>query len=479
MKVVIVGGGTAGWSAAAHFSNRENYEVVIVEPADIPAIGVGESTIPSINKFNRSVGIEEFNSPKWLEEVNGTLKFSIEFADFFKKGHKWIHPFVYNLRYEDTNTTTRVCKGEYPLEQHTSQQDFVESNYIFPRLRAEGFIPYNEQFNRDVTRVCGYHIDAVKYGSFLKKKSLERSNITLVTDEVDEVVVRQRKVEELKLKSGRVISGDIYIDCTGFKGLLANAVGSEWDSSFSDRLFVNRALTAKLPIVDSKKQLRNTTYCHALKAGWVWNIPLQTEVGTGYVFSDRHTTSKEAEEEFKEHLHVEYGYDPCTLKFREIPFKVGHRPESWKENVVCIGLSASFLEPLESTAISTLHYQITTAAELLGATYIKEERKRKRFNFLNNMTLKAIASYVELHYLFSDRRDSTFWKEVSKLPLTKTQQTLLDAYQDPHTAFNLNMIKDIEGEQHTIFDHASYMFLFLGYDIPPNPVDFLDRMNIR
>lgn len=470
MKVVIVGGGTAGWSAAAYFSNRRQYEVVIIEPADIPTISVGESTIPSINKFNQSVGIEEFNSPKWLKEVNGTLKFSIEFADFFKKGHKWIHPFVYTFRYDDTNTTTRVCKGDYPIEQHIAQQEFVESNYIFPKLRAERFIPYTEQYDREVTKVCGYHIDAIKYGKFLKTKSLERPNLTLVTDEVDKVIVEEGRVENLELKSGKHLSGDIYIDCTGFKGLLANAVGSEWDSSFSDRLFVNKALTIKLPIIDSKKQLRNTTYCHALKAGWVWNIPLQSEVGTGYVFSDRHTTSKEAEEEFKEHLHLEYGYDPSTLKFKEVPFRVGHRPEAWKGNVISVGLSASFLEPLESTAISTLHYQITTADELLSASYIKEERKRQRFNFLNSMTLKAIASYVELHYVFSERTDSSFWREVRKLPLTKTQQTLLDAYQDPDIAFNLNTIKDIEEEQHTIFDHASYMFLFLGYDIAPNTV---------
>jgi len=249
--------------------------------------------------------------------------------------------------------------------------------------------------------------------------------------------------------------------------LLANAVGAEWDKTYSERLFVDTALAVQLPYRDKSTQMRNTTYCHALKNGWVWNVPLQTRIGTGYVFSSRYTSEDEASIEFKEHLNKMYGYDKEELNFRKVDFNVGIRPESWKNNVVAIGLSSFFLEPIESTAISTMHYQISTLYDMITTDYILPKDKIKRFNSVNKMAVDAIASYIELHYIMSKRKDSQFWKDISSIELTKVQKETIELYLDPNRSFNRKTVNAVTGG-HNLFDQSSFLFLYLGYDLLPN-----------
>jgi len=465
--IVVVGGGTAGWSCAALISSNPKLNVTVIEPSDISTIGVGESTIPYMNLIHHKMGFDIFKTPDWLKEVNGTLKFSIEFADYHEIGHKWIHPFM-SKKSLDYTMSEKAIAGKINFKAYyENQPDFVNDNFVLPNLRSQQFTHYYEQNNYNFTDLVGYHIDAVLYANLLKRESLKRDNCNYIDSSVQDINVKDEVVQNIILKNGMSISADLFVDCTGFKALLAEAVNSKWDDSYSERLFVDTALAVQLPYIRPKTQKRNTTYCHALGYGWVWNVPLQNRIGTGYVFSSKHTTVEEATVEFKEHLRDKYGYRD-NIELRTVPFKVGKRPEGWKNNVVSVGLSNFFLEPIESTAIAQLQHQADTILDMCTATWIPAHKKAERFNRLNNLSLDAIASYIEMHYIFSNRRDTQFWKEFTNLELTDIQKELVNTFTDPSEKFDVNALTKDKYQGHSLFADSSYMFLFLGFDIMPN-----------
>lgn len=473
-NIVIVGGGTSGWSAAAFLSKNSKLNVTIIEPSDIPTIGVGESTIPYINITHKEMELDVFNTPEWINKVDGSLKFSIEFADFNRIGETWIHPFLVSGS-NDNIMSAETCSSHIPLNIYESQPDYVNDNYILPNIRSQTFVQPEGQNEDGRLGMVGYHIDATKYAQLLKEESLKRSNLSLIDAHVTDIAVKDQSISSLTLSNRETITADLFIDCTGFKALLSNAVDSKWDTSYSDRLFVDSALAVQLPYRDKETQMRNTTYCHALQNGWVWNVPLQTRIGTGYVYSSRHTSEDDARMEFKKHLNKMYGYNKEELKFRKLDFGVGIRPESWKNNVVAVGLSSFFLEPIESTAISTMHYQISTLYDMITNDYILPKDKIKRFNSVNKMAVDAIASYIELHYIMSKRTDSQFWKDVSSAKLTQVQKDTIELYLDPNRSFNRTTVDAVTGG-HNIFDQSSFLFLYLGYDLLPNNVySMVDR----
>jgi len=462
-NIVIAGGGTSGWSAAAYLSKNKDFSITVIEPSDIPTIGVGESTIPYINTFHTNTELEIFKNSAWLDEVDGTLKLSIEFANYNRIGSKWIHPFLSGKSF-DHEMVQKTCLSEISLSLYQDQTDFVIDNFSLPNIQYQGFLKNNKD---DKVASAGYHLNAKIYANLLKRESLKRKNCICLDDSIEHISVVNDNIEKLVLKSGKVVSADIYIDSTGFKSILANAVNSKWDSSYTDRLFVDSALAVQLPYIDKATQQKNTTYCHALKHGWVWNVPLQSRIGTGYIFSSRHVTKEQALEEFKLHLQDFYGYDPSEVQPRLVPFNVGIRPKSWKNNVIAIGLSSFFLEPIESTAIATMHYQIETIYSLLTSKHILKEDKIKRFNYANKLAVDSLASYIELHYIFSQRSDSKFWRDFKALGLTDIQKKVLELYADPEKELVKETVK-AHTNGHSLFDQSSFMFLFLGYDIAPN-----------
>jgi len=469
-NIVVVGGGTAGWSCAALLSAYENFNITVIEPSDIPTIGVGESTIPFMNVIHDRMNLEIFETPKWLEEVNGTLKFSIEFAEFDGPNHKWDHPFI-ACSSLDTDKTHKLLRNQIDIGSYRNQTSLAIDNYVLPGIKARRFVESWEQSFNPYLRDVGYHIDASLYGNLLKRESIKRENCSFIDSSVSDISLdKDGGIDHLTLKNGKNVYADLFIDCTGFKGILAESVGSEWENPYEDRLFVDTAMAVQLPYLNEDLQKRNTTYCHALGSGWVWNVPLENRIGTGYVFSRRHITADEAKEELIDHLSTRYGYDPNNINPREVKFNVGRRSESWKKNVVSIGLSSFFLEPIESTAIAHLQHQADVVGSLLNSDHISMDRKIKRFNYLNNIGLDAIACYIELHYILSERRDTKFWRDFTSLKLTDVQKRILMNYSSPDDIFNT---KKIEGffDGHSIFDVHSHTFLFLGFGMAPNLYD--------
>lgn len=467
-NVVIVGGGTAGWSTAALLSTDENLNVTVVDPSTIPTIGVGESTLPHMNVTHARMGFDIFKDNLWLDEVDGTFKFSIFFKDFFRKDSSWINPFFMptGLSKMDWEMATATWNGEIDLSFYRNQPSYVTDNFIFANMQARGFQGTSKDELVTNASYGGYHINASLYGKLLKTNTLERPNAITIDSEVDQIV-GTNTVEKLILSNGTELTADLFVDCTGFKALLMNHVKSPWDDTYKERLLVDTAVAVQLPYINKKNQQRNYTHCHALENGWVWNVPLQSRIGTGYIFSSRHISVDEATQRFTNYLVDTYGYESKDISPRKVPFNTGLRRESWKGNVVGIGLSSFFLEPIESTAIAQLHIQATHILELLQASHIQWPRKAARFNEMNNKAIDGIANYIEAHYLFSERKDSKFWRDVSSMPLDKIHKDMLRRFSDSTLCFDDTSINE-EYSGHSMFNNLAFLFLWLGYGVGPN-----------
>ena len=476
-NVVVVGGGTAGWSTAAILSSTQDIAVTVVDPSTIPTIGVGESTLPHMNVAHDAMGFSVFKNNMWLNEVDGTFKFSIYFKDFYEKGSSWMNPFLVpanmpnNVGYWDTMLPKLTTDGMIDLSNYRDQPSYVTDNYYFADMQARGFVEPKEEEPITIPSYGGYHLDAGLYGNLLKRESTKRSNVTFIDSEVDSIV---GNIDYLVLKDGTKLTADLFIDCTGFSAILMNHVKTDWDDSYKKRLFVDTAVAVQLPYINKEKQQRNFTLCHALENGWVWSVPLQSRIGTGYVFSSRHINPDQAKERFTEYLVNRYGYDEKDLSLRTVKFNTGVRRESWKGNAVAVGLSSFFLEPIESTAIAQLQIQAIKIKELIKAKHISLSNKAKMYNKSTSMALDGIANYIEAHYLLSKRKDSEFWREVTSLPLDKVHQENLNRFVDVDTVFD-SYVTDKEYQGHSMFNHWTYMFLFLGYDIGPNTVSLKEQ----
>lgn len=461
MKIVIVGAGTSGWSVASLLSISEEFDITIIEPKDIPTIGVGESTIPYINFYHNNCRLP-FYDQNWVNSVDGTLKFGILFDSYFDIEKDWFHPFVDGKG--DYAVTNDALQSKDLLEQ-TTPKSFVFDEYYLGKKVANGYVPPVKDII--YSGLVAYHIDAKKYAELLKRFSLQRKNIMLNTDSVEDIVLRSDgSVEKLLMKNGEEIEADIFIDCTGFNSIFSNKMNNKW-IGMQERLFVDNAIVVQLPHIDLKKQLHNYTYCKALDAGWSWHIPLQSRIGFGYNYSSKYITHEQAEKEFRTHLCDFYGYDPSQITFRRVPYCAGIREKGWNKNVISLGLSGFFLEPIEATAIATLHNLTSILFNLLTAKHIAWENKIERFNSVFEQCIASTAEYIELHYNLTSREDTSFWMDYKKMELSDSQKKILIGYADPNIEFNKEFVQSALPD-FNLFNYLSYFFIFYGAGILPN-----------
>lgn len=466
-NIVIVGGGTAGWSTAAILSSNKELSITVIDPSAIPIIGVGESTIPHIHLAHKVMDFDILKGQQWLDRVDGTVKLTIEFADFNKLGEKWIHPF-FDQSGADNLVFKQIMRFGYPDTSTSSQQEFIEKHTAYGLLRTKGFIDSSRWFQRSDSKTsAAYHINAVKYAELLKQETLKRFNVKYVDKIVKSTDIDiQGNISALVMDDDSKINADLVVDCTGFSAHISNKVNSTWKSA-ADRLFVDGALTVQLPYINRSLQLRNTTYCHALSSGWVFNIPLQSRIGTGYIFSSYHQSKESATLEFINHLKNTYGYNESDIQPKWIPFKTGYRPTPWTKNVVAIGLSAMFCEPLESTAIAVAHSGAISLKSALEDQHIPIDTLRNNFNTTCVDRAESILSFVELHYTLTKRNDSAFWSDYAKLGPSAEQKELIDCYKQTHISrenFDVKLQK-FSSTKGKLFAHPSYACLFAGYDI--------------
>ena len=427
-KIIIVGGGTAGWMTAATLSKFfSDKEIVLIESPNIPTVGVGESTLGQINQW---LSMMQIKDEDFMKECDATYKLSIRFQDFYKTGDGGFH-YPFGDPYTKGNISDLndwyFKKFLYPF---THNMDYAEC--MFPQMALvinnkltdkTDLIPGNWSFQRD----CAYHFDATKFGIWLRDKICLPQGVKHVKEEIETI--------EADLKTGitslnKKHKADLYIDCTGFKSLLLGKTLKEPFERF-DYLPNNSAWAAKVPYRNVTNEFKNYTNCTAIQNGWIWTIPQWSQLGTGYVYSDKFISDEDALKEFKHWLgHPTTQFFPCPpffndkkgkwnpnwpdqLEFKKLKFESGMYKNTWNKNVCAIGLSAGFIEPLESNGLLAVHEYLHLLLRCLGRSEISQFT-RDHFNFATRKLTKSFAEFVGIHYALSTRTDTKYWRDIQE-----------------------------------------------------------------
>jgi tryptophan halogenase len=428
-SVCIVGGGSSGWMTAAALSKLcPNLQIALIESPNIKTVGVGESTLGHFNKFLRLL---ELKDEDWMPACNATYKNSIRFTNFAKKDSgSFEYPFQRGFDYTDKGDFLQLnVYNEIKLRNPEFKYQFAEFYATSNTLLAKHCKQTNNADGRlrlfDFEQDTAYHLDAELFGQYLKEKIAIPNGVLHIVDDVIGQVrpegyhhKEHGMFNEIFTETGLCIKADLFIDCTGFSSkLLEVSCGSQF-ISFNNILANDTAWAVRLPYGENREEeMENVTDCTALDNGWVWNIPLWNRIGTGYVFSSKFILPEDAKKEFLNHLSERYGKERVKdLEPFKINIKHGKRRRAWVNNVVGIGLSYGFVEPLESTGLLTTHENIIRLVEVLnrrGGFVTRSEKES--YNYAVDKELTGFAKFVSMHYAFSGRTDTPYWKWCTEL----------------------------------------------------------------
>ena len=421
-SIIIVGGGSAGWMTAATLITQfPNKKITVIESPNIPIIGVGESTVAGIRPWLRMIGVED---KEFLKATDGTYKLAIRFNDFYKKdGGTWYYPFgpAYLKENKHRKNDWFIKKALFP---NTPSNDYAECFYPQMALIKSNKLMVNDgnlgdfQFYED----SAFNFDAIKFGAWLRDNVCIPRGVNHIVDEVKTINQNDSGIDHFILESGQTASADLYIDCTGFTALLIDKTLHVPFKSYEEVLPNNRAWAVQVPYRNKEEQINSVTDCTAIDNGWVWEITLWSRIGTGYVYCDKYITPEQAKEDFKKHL-IAKGHNIEGCNFRDLKMRVGIHERLWEKNVVAIGLSAAFLEPLESTGLITIHQYLTNLCRILRRDKItqwdKDEFTMKCEDEFNYWT-----QFVAMHYSLSCRDDTDYWRDIGKKSHVKLFQSL-------------------------------------------------------
>ncbi len=406
-RVLIVGGGSSGWTTAAYLNATLNVgdqkvaEVSLVESPDVPRIGVGEATIPNIKHILAAIGIDEAD---FMKAVDGTFKQSIRFVNWLDDKRKFYHhPFSrYGSGHDDAGRRWLMSDRSVPFINTVSAQP------IFCEL---GLAPKTlENKNAGLSLNYAFHMDALKFADYLHAFSTKRG-VTAYLDHVIGFDMHENgNIAAVQTKSGKRLEADLFIDCTGFAALLIEKKLGVGFADCSQWLICDRAVTMNVPYEHYYPgYVHPYTKATALSAGWVWEIPLQNRRSLGYVYSSAHISDDDAENEMRafEGDHSE------SLPSRIVKFAVGRREQQWAANCVAVGLSGGFIEPLESTGL----YLSQIASSVLAEHFPYTDDMAPlafRFNRVMANRFYEILDFINMHYCLTRRTDTEFWREVSR-----------------------------------------------------------------
>ena len=386
--IIIVGGGSAGWMAAATLIKCfPNKNITLIESPNIPTVGVGESTIGQIRGWLKLLDIKDED---FIPHTDASLKLSIKFTDFYKKGQSFHYPFGQSNidgNYAGTNDWW-LKKSLYP---ETPNSDYADC--IYPQMALVN----ENKFKDDVP--YAYHFDATKFGIWLRDHYCIPKGVKHLKEDVWSIEQDDNGIQSLNQK----YTADLFIDCTGFKSLLLGETLKEEFISYNDLLPNNTAWATKLPYTNKKKQLVGYTNCTAIENGWVWNIPLWNRMGTGYVYSDKFVDDDTALNQLQNHLGTK------ELDFKKIKMRVGIHKRLWVKNVAAIGLSAGFIEPLESNGLFTVHEFLLELIRNLQREKVSQW-DRDNFSYTCRQIYTNFAEFVASHYALSHRDETQYWK---------------------------------------------------------------------
>jgi len=401
-EIFIVGGGSAGWMTAATLIKCfPTKKITVIESPNIPTVGVGESTLGQIRGWTALLGIKD---EEFMPHTDASYKLSIKFTDFYKKGEAFHYPF--GLPNVDNNQAELndwwFKKILYPKTPNSDYADciypqmaLVNENKCF--FNRDNKIPF--EFYKDTA----FHFDATKFGLWLRDHYCLPRGVNHIKEDIKSIEQDENGIKSLNKKH----KADLYIDCTGFKSLLLGDTLKEEFISFEDLLPNNKAWATKIPYKNKKKELQPYTNCTAIENGWVWNIPLWSRIGTGYVYSDKFVDDETALKQFQKHLGKKAPKNKSDYK--NIKMRVGIHKRLWVKNVVAIGLSAGFIEPLESNGLFSVHEFLIELIRNLKRENISQW-DRDNFTFTCRQIFQNFAEFVALHYALSHRNDTEYWK---------------------------------------------------------------------
>jgi tryptophan 7-halogenase len=402
-KIVVIGGGSSGWMAASYISKALNFDIdlTVIESPTIGRIGVGEATIPTIKEeLFDFLGIRE---EEWMPQCNGTYKLGIRFANWRKSpkegGDHYYHSF-----------------GEMPTCQN------IPLSHFWMYKRAHGFTKSHDYSCYPTPYICdkfmsprhmdgtkavhyAYHFDALLMANFLRDWSVERG-VKHIKDTIVSVNCREDgDIESVTGSTGEIYDADLFIDCSGFEGILIEKTLKEPLISYADSLLTDRAVAINIPSDGERDGIRPYTSATAFSCGWQWEIPLFDRSGNGYVYSSAFQTPEEAEKEMR----AFFGSKAETINARHIQFKSGRRRRSWVNNCVSFGLASSFLEPLESTGLYFVYAALYQFIEYFPGKKI-DPALRNKFNERIAYMVEDVKDFIVMHFCTSPREDTPYWK---------------------------------------------------------------------
>ena len=451
-SILIVGGGTAGWMAAALLARRferQPVAITVIESPDISTVGVGEATVPAIRDFHRDIGLDDLDV---MRATEGTAKLGIEFDGWLRPGHTFFHPFaLYGSR------SRGVPFHQYWLRLRTAGDAHALDEYNLGThlARAGLFMPPPEKPSTDFGVFdWALHFDAGLYAHVLRRLAIGLGVRHVEAHVVDVALDGETGfVRAVETREAGTIPADLFIDCSGFRGLLiAGALGEGYED-WSDLLPCDRAVA--IPCTHGGP-LSPFTRSTALSAGWKWRIPLQHRVGNGYVYSSRHISDDEAVATLRDRLEGEPLAEPNLLRFT-----TGHRTRFWHKNVVALGLAAGFMEPLESTSIVLIQTGIERLIELFPTRrcdpVISDEYNRKA-----SLEWERVRDFLLLHYWANRREGEPMWDAARAATLPETLARKINLF----TARGAFVRYEWES-----FQDPSWLSLYDGFDLLPATYD--------
>ena len=458
LRIVIVGGGTAGWMTAAALSavfTSAQRQVRLIESSEIGIVGVGEATLPHIRFFNKRIGIDE---RELMAKTQATFKLGIDFRDWGRLGDSYIHPFGaygsraggigfhhYWLRARAAGNTTDI--GEYSLPIVAARQNKFTQPSEDPR---------------DVLSTFGYafQFDASLYAAYLRgfseSRGVQRTDGKIVDVKLDG---ESGAVESVNLESGEVVTGDLFIDCSGFRGLLIEQALKTGYDEWTRWLPCDRAMAVPC---ENSGPLTPYTRATAREAGWQWRIPLQHRTGNGYVYSSRFISDDEAAAKLLSRLDGKALGTPRPLRFT-----AGRRRKTWNRNVIAIGLAGGFLEPLESTSIHLIQVAITTLIDYLTERTMTmggqfDEKLVAAYNAWIEMEYDRVRDFLILHYHATERDDAPIWNYCRTMPIPDSLAHKMELFRE-----RANVVTYKDG----LFLEPSWLAVYFGQRVMPDGYD--------
>jgi hypothetical protein len=402
--IVVVGGGSAGWLVAGVLAAEHRLRITLIESPDVPAIGVGEGTWPSMRDTLHRIGVSEYD---FIRACDASFKQGSRFDGWVTgaTGDYYFHPFSLPEGWYEANLPAawQAAHRSIPFADLVSFQ---------PHLCVHGRAP--KQFGTpEFAAVAnyGYHLDAGKFGVFLREHCVGKLGVRHLLDHVDAIRSRENgDVAALATRANGLLEGDLFIDCTGLQSLL---LGQHYGVPLISQrhvLFNDRALAVQLPYASEDATIASQTTATAQAAGWIWDIGLPARRGVGHVYSSAHTTDEEAERALRAYVLATGG--PADMPApRRLAFEPGYRERFWQRNVVAIGLSGGFIEPLEASSLALVEMAAAWLADDMPVTRAQMDIVARRFNDAFTYRWECVIDFLKLHYVLSRRGDSAFWNE--------------------------------------------------------------------